>query len=779
MKTKILLTVTCLLWHLLAWGQKATIVKDIWPGQPGSDIISLIPLGNKVIFNANNGINNGVNENKLWITDGTENGTVKLNDTPLGFYPYFFKFNNIITYNATDPQGKVKLFRTDGTEKGTFQIWDRDYSYWKLGLNLLSVDNRAYWVVDDNLDGNGIFIQKDLNSFEAITILNKNVSSDIISFTPPGNVTGSNNILPFGQKWLFYAFNSKNTSQSSAQSSLYISDGTVKGTQKLPFPTAYLTPNIIIAETPFGLNGFFTYDGALWKTDGTALGTRKVKDITYDKLKSPWIEGRQVKNGIIFMSNTARDLWFSDGTENGTKLIKAFSSADDYIFFLKTPDDNKPFFFDPSTRQLWRTDGTLNGTKFITQLRGGFSNTAVTKGVLREGNNLYILDGGFSRDIIRINLETDITMKVGVINNYNLLDQSCIIGDNIFYLGDDTRGRELWKVSLSPCSHTVKINTPNGTSFCSGSSVKINAEPNGNTGPYTYIWKKGNEWGREATLSVTQAGNYTVEVTDKDGCTVSASVDITQTTNLPVSITGANSFCAGQTTTLTANATGGVSPYTYQWKQNSVNVGTNATTYAASAVGSYSVAVTDSKGCTGTSAAYSVTQKPSPNVTVSSSRTPTLLTGESVVLSVPTAAGQTYQWAKDGGAISGATNNSYTVSGAGSYTVTVTGSGCTATSSAVMVSIILANEPLTEEIGLRVSPNPAINQAKIVLQLAQSASANVYVLDASGKRVRTWESGGKATRHEVMLDMRSVAAGNYVVQAEAEGQVFTEKLVKQ
>ena len=38
---------------------------------------------------------------------------------------------------------------------------------------------------------------------------------------------------------------------------------------------------------------------------------------------------------------------------------------------------------------------------------------------------------------------------------------------------------------------------------------------------------------------------------------------------------------------------------------------------------------------------------------------------------------------------------------------------------------------------------------------------------------------GRHTRHEVMLDIRSAAAGSYVVQAEAEGQVFTEKLVKQ
>lgn len=47
---------------------------------------------------------------------------------------------------------------------------------------------------------------------------------------------------------------------------------------------------------------------------------------------------------------------------------------------------------------------------------------------------------------------------------------------------------------------------------------------------------------------------------------------------------------------------------------------------------------------------------------------------------------------------------------------------------------------------------------------------------ASDRRVRTWESVGKATRHEATFDMRPVAAGSYVVQAEAEGRVFTEDL---
>jgi hypothetical protein len=461
------------------------------------------------------------------------------------------------------------------------------------------------------------------------------------------------------------------------------------------------------------------------------------------------------------------DVWVVKITDDGTKLWdKTYGGqSNDYgNSLIKTYDGNYIFCGITSSTDgdvtdknkgqtdIWLVKITPNGSKIWDKTLGG-SQQDIGKSIIpifEEGYMIFGYSNSSDGDITDGNNGGWDMLIIKLLNN----------------------------PSKNNCSHTAKINTPNGTSFCLGSSVSITAEGSGTTSPFTYKWKQGTtDAGTAATLAVTKAGTYTVEVTDKENCTVSASVDITQTTNLPVNITGSNSLCAGKSTTLTANVTGGISPYTYQWKQNEANVGTNTNIYSVTLAGSYSVGVTDSKGCTGTSSAYNVIQNP--NVTVSTSRTPALLTGESVVLSVPTASGQTYQWAKDGVAIAGATNNSYSVSGAGSYTVTVTGGGCTATSLAVMVSIILANEPLADEVGLRVSPNPTVNQAKMVLQLAQAASANVQVLDASGKRVRTWESAGKATRHEVMLDMRSVAAGSYVVQAEADGQVFTEKLVKQ
>lgn len=796
MKTKILLTVTFLLWQAWAWGQ-ATLVKDIYPLKGGGIAsgsyfpASTISSGNTLYF----GADNSVNGNELWKSDGTEQGTVMIKDINQGSRfessspGSFFIHKDAVIFRVYDPNTVQALYRTNGTENGTFSIWsEKEVQY----SQVFNIDTSYFFQTSTAI------IRKSFNDKTYKTLINASTSKKLYQGIGSPFSPFSNNIYSpitiLGNKWLFVAID------SNGLKSLFISDETENGTKILRNLNIYDQFYGVKSNQKFDIAFFGHDDGSngreLWKTDGTQNGTKLIKNLAPGGLSSidpGWqFDITIIKNGAIFTANdgvNGRELWFSDGTETGTAMIKdltAGSGGTSFSKFFKSETDENVIYFTINANELWKTDGTAQGTVLVMKASTGFAlqdrYATSTTYFEQSGGFLYFLTNsstGYGYDIWRSNGTLEGNVKLGTISNCESAPYFRIAGKNLFYAGSDAQtGIELWKFPL--CSHTAKINTPNGTSFCPGSSVSITGEGNGATSPFTYKWKQGTtDAGIAATLAVTRAGTYTVEVTDKEGCTVSASVDITQTTNLPVSITGANSFCTGQTTTLTANATGGVSPYTYQWKQNSVNVGTNAITYAASAAGSYNVAVTDSKGCTGTSAAYSVTQKPSPNVTVSSSRTPTLLTGESVVLSVPTAAGQTYQWAKDGVAISGATNNSYTVSGAGSYTVAVTGSGCTATSSAVMVSIILANEPLAEEIGLRVSPNPAINQAKIVLQLAQSASANVYVLDASGRRVRTWESGGKATRHEVMLDMRSVAAGNYVVQAEAEGQVFTEKLVKQ
>jgi Secretion system C-terminal sorting domain len=267
-----------------------------------------------------------------------------------------------------------------------------------------------------------------------------------------------------------------------------------------------------------------------------------------------------------------------------------------------------------------------------------------------------------------------------------------------------------------------------------------------------------------------------LEVTNKDGCTVSESIELTQLTNSPVSIniSGNNNFCTGKSTTLTANVTGGLSPFTFQWKSNTANIGTNASTLVVSVGGAYNVSITDSKGCTGTSANYAVTQNPSPNVTLTKSGATDLLTGGSVVLSVPSATNQTYQWLKDGIAISGATNNSYTANGAGKFSVTVIANGCSATSEAVTVNVILANELPRESKNFKVSPNPFENTIKVNFNEPLTKTAKLNLISSIGIVLKEWTTN----QQENSFDILGLPSGIYILKCEIKDNIEAVKLIK-
>src|SRR5215218_9330581 len=81
-----------------------------------------------------------------------------------------------------------------------------------------------------------------------------------------------------------------------------------------------------------GMLYFMSSDGIhgteLWRTDGTAAGTRIVKDICPGSCSS-WIYRMTVWGSALYFSADDgahdKELWKSDGTESGTVLVKDLS----------------------------------------------------------------------------------------------------------------------------------------------------------------------------------------------------------------------------------------------------------------------------------------------------------------------------------------------------------------------------------------------------------------------------------------------------------------------
>ncbi len=124
-----------------------------------------------------------------------------------------------------------------------------------------------------------------------------------------------------------------------------------------------------------------------------------------------------------------------------------------------------------------------------------------------------------------------------------------------------------------------------------GSDGDITLTVNDGTPPYSYLWSNGLNVQNPSGLGI---GTYVVTVTDINGCTISASADITSPPVLSAVLTGQGVTCFGSTdAAATATASGGTPPYTYLWDNNE-------TTNSASALsaGLHFLTITDANNCT-------------------------------------------------------------------------------------------------------------------------------------------------------------------------------------
>lgn len=209
--------------------------------------------------------------------------------------------------------------------------------------------------------------------------------------------------------------------------------------------------------------------------------------------------------------------------------------------------------------------------------------------------------------------------------------------------------------------------TPTATPVaCNGGATgSISLAVSGGTPGYTYNWGGGVTTQNRSGLT---AGNYSVTVTDAQGCTATAnSINVAQPAAISATPTVTNVPCFGQSTGgITLAVAGGTAPYTYQW-----NDGASTKDRTNIPAGTYSVIITDSRSCTGTVTNISVTQ-PSAALTASLSKTePTCgATNGSVTATVSGGtAPYTYDW---NGTPTGDGTATITGLASGNYQVTIT-----------------------------------------------------------------------------------------------------------
>lgn len=148
---------------------------------------------------------------------------------------------------------------------------------------------------------------------------------------------------------------------------------------------------------------------------------------------------------------------------------------------------------------------------------------------------------------------------------------------------------------------TSMISNSIDVSCFGGNDGSATVTVSGGTAPFSYSWNTVPVQ-TFATATGLKAGNYTVSISDVNGCNTSTSVAIYEPLGMTASITAqTNVFCSGNSTgSATVTAVGGTLPYSYSWNTTPIQTSDVAVNLP---IGTYTVTIADAKGCTATAQA--------------------------------------------------------------------------------------------------------------------------------------------------------------------------------
>jgi len=475
------------------------LVKDINVGIRTSFPMALGVHGGHFYFSADDGIRG----NELWRTDGTAQGTQLVADlepgqagsgpTQFGSLGTFFCFHT----RLTQPPG---VWRSDGTAQGTQRIasvntWSaqslRGFAPFNGRLCFVapSSSKMVLWATDGTTAGTGPIPGSPEQPWEPT------VFSGALYFVGTSAATGY-------ELWKFDG--------STVQLVIDMVPGPGNG--------AVGGLSVFNNALYFSAEAGSPSQGALWKTNGTAAGTVRVKDFGPN---AP---------GVTYVAAAAGRIWFagddgligdepyvSDGTTAGTRLVvdlhpsppgslgsNPFPLADHFGTLLFTADDGQRGW------ELWRTDGTAAGTTLLKEMIAGPQSTLIGLTAATVGNRTFFMAGG---DLWVTDGTAAGTRLVRRFTNPSTSNPMAVLGDWLLFAADDpVTGWEVWRSDgTSAGTIVVKDIRPGTPGSYAGLALMVRVGPwvffdadDGVTG--TELWRTDGTLAGTTRVKDIQAG---------------------------------------------------------------------------------------------------------------------------------------------------------------------------------------------------------------------------------------------------------------------------------
>ncbi len=237
-------------------------------------------------------------------------------------------------------------------------------------------------------------------------------------------------------------------------------------------------------------------------------------------------------------------------------------------------------------------------------------------------------------------------------------------------------------------NNSAQVDTVNPTAVCQDVNVALDQNGQAVVTASMVDAGSGNACGLDTTYlsksmftcADTGANSVTLYIVDNAGNMDSCVATVTVAPAVII-VVGQTTVCEGDTVFMSAN-TGEA----YQWYLNGTALsGDTMQNYAATVSGSYTVAVTNTGGCSGVSPAVDAVVNDNPTVNTTPSGL-TYLCGANNDVTLAASQSAIYQWHMNGTAIPGATQQAYVADSVGFYSVSVIYLfGCSALSDSVEV----------------------------------------------------------------------------------------------
>lgn len=264
----------------------------------------------------------------------------------------------------------------------------------------------------------------------------------------------------------------------------------------------------------------------------------------------------------VMATGGIRYLW-SDGQETATRNINIQGF---YIVLVTSANGCTNTSSISITQDITQPTATItnnSGTDVLTCLQPSISLTA-------SGNGSYFWSQGSISP--SINVETAGPYTVTVTGSNGCTNTASVV------------------ITQDIMPPTIDIINQEGTTelTCVLPSIHLIAE-----GGVSYLWSNDNT---NESVTVTEAGEYTVSAIGTNGCVSYSTVVITEMDPVLVEISSQPVVCGGGGGSINTSVYGGNAPYTYLW-----NNGESAENIQNLEQGTYSLTVTDVNGCSVTS----------------------------------------------------------------------------------------------------------------------------------------------------------------------------------